>query len=154
MWVFFFFSHTILAFYVICPFLVCLRIRLSHFPSPPSHLSPPHFAVFVMVMQKKKKKNLSCSNSFRALSIAKGGQFCFSSLVSVCWGLKVMKTIFHLHAVIRLGVARAGLSWENKYYRRSNVIIFISPRINVCIVGQRTIHKHDGRHATCTHWRA
>jgi len=91
--------------FVICPFqsvLMCVSLSLS-FQVPFS--SPFCCICHGNAKEEKKRKNLGCSNSFCALSVEKKGQFCFSSLVSVCWGLEVMKTIFHLHGVIWPGVA-------------------------------------------------
>lgn len=98
----FFFSHN-LVFPSDLPFSVCRHV------SPSLSLSR-YLSLFSLTSPFRRichgnVKNLSCSNSFRALSVEKEGQFCFSSLLSVCCGLKVMKTIFHLHGVIWLGVA-------------------------------------------------
>lgn len=100
----FFFLHTIQAFCLICPFLSVIM------PPPPHPLScVSYLSLFSLTSPFYRichgnVKNLSCPNSFCALSVGKEGQFCFSWLPSLCCGLKVMKTIFHLHGVIWLGV--------------------------------------------------
>lgn len=70
-------------------------------------LSPPRFCHFRQgnVEKKKGKKTLSCSISFCALSIKKGNSVLSRRRLSACCCLKLMKTIFHLHGVIVLGVA-------------------------------------------------
>lgn len=70
-------------------------------------------------------KNLSCFNSFRALSVEKEGQFCFSSLVSV---LRLSGNEDHISSACSYMTGRgwAGLLWENKYYERANFVIFIT----------------------------
>lgn len=97
---------------LICPFAAC-----CHAVSPLSplfllcvcclsfDLSPPHFCYFLQGNMKKKKNPSAAPFHFVLFQSRRPILFSLADDFSACCCLKLMKTIFHLHGVIWLGVA-------------------------------------------------
>ncbi len=145
----FFFLHTIWSFCLICPFLsvvMCLPLppSLSRYLSLFSLTSPFRCICHGNV------KNLSCSNSFRALSVEKEGQFCFSLTTFCVLWFKGNEDHISSAWSYMTGRGWAGLLWENKYYGRSNFVIFISLG-SMCVLLDRIHYTNTWARMQCAH---
>lgn len=126
---FFFLLRRIWSFCLVCPFLSTIMSLSLSLPLPLALSSP------LQCICHGNVKNLSCFNSFCALSVEKEGQFCFSSLVSV---LRLSGNEDHISSACSYMTGRgwAGLLWENKYYERPNFVIFITLG-SMCVLWNR-----------------
>lgn len=86
-------------------------------------LSPPCF--FHFLQGNMKKKTLSCSFSFCALSIKKANSVLSRRRLFRMLLFKVNEDHISSAWSYMAGRSGAGLLWENKYYGRSNFVILI-----------------------------